>query len=124
MKRDVLRELLADLKRRRYAQGNLRGLLNVLIGRRILAKDGTLISTGLTWRAVAEILKKVRWDKEAARDVGLDPATLPPRDRQRYWYLVIAHAQVDSAAGREAGDRLADLLNKQGYSIGPAPRGV
>ncbi len=119
---DGLREFLEDLKRHGYAQGNLLGLFHVLIGRRIARSDGALISNGITWRALAEWLKKVRWDKEAVGELGVDPARLPPRDRVRYWYLAIVQAGVDSQEATQAGDRLAEKLQAAGYVIGPAPR--
>ena len=56
------------------------------------------------------------------QQLGLDPAGLPPRDRQRYWYNAIAHAQVDSAKAIEDANHLAPALHKAGYDIGPAPR--
>jgi hypothetical protein len=118
---DGLREFLGDLKRHHYAQGNFLGLLNILIGRRVETAGGKVLSQGLTWRVAAEMLKRVRWDKEATREVGLDPVTLPPRDRFRYWYLTIAHARVDSDEAMQAGDRLAQMLQTYGYLIGPAP---
>ena len=119
---DGLRDFLGDLKRQGYAQGNFLGFLNVLIGRRIQDPDGSLISNGLTWRVVAELLKKFRWDKEAVRELGLNPADLPPRDRQRYWYLAISRALVHSAKAAAAGDRFAAVLESAGYKIGPQPK--
>lgn len=92
----VLYDFLEDVKRSSSAAGNFLGLLHVLIGRRVARQDGTVISTGLTWRQVGSALKKVRWEKAAVRDLGLEPAALPPRDRQRYWYAAIAQAHVDS----------------------------
>jgi hypothetical protein len=118
---DVLREFLADLKRHGYARGNFLGLLNVLIGRQIRAADGTIISSGLTWRATADLLKRVRWNPQAVCELGLDPSTLPPRNRQRYWYQAIAQARVDSQAATEAGDRLALVLRSAGYVVAAAP---
>jgi hypothetical protein len=118
---DGLREFLGDLRRHGYAQGNFLGLLHVLLSRRIETAQGTLISNGLTWRVLAEWLKRVRWDKEAAREVGVDPATLPPRDRLRYWFLVIALAGVDTAAATRAGQQLSEVLRLAGYQVGPGP---
>ncbi len=118
---DVLRDFVANLKRHGYAPGDFLGMLNVLIGRQIRAADGTLISNGLTWRALADVLKKARWDREAVRELGLDPATLSPRDRQRYWYQAIAHARVDSAQATEAGNKLAEVLRSAGYVVSPGP---
>jgi hypothetical protein len=112
-----MREFLDDLKQQDLARGNLLGLLHVLIGRRIEKADGTLVSVGLTWREAAAWLKKVRWDKEAVRELGIDLSSLPPRDRERYWYTAIARAHVDSPQAVEAGDRLAQAIATAGYVI-------
>lgn len=119
---DRLREFLDEQKKHPSAAGNFLGLLNVLIGRRITAADGTPVSAGITWRALAALLKQVRWEKEAVRDLGLDPAALPPRDRLKYWYTAIAQAGVDSNKATHAGDKLAQKLTALGYTVGPAPK--
>ncbi len=119
---DPLRQLLEAVKQHGTARGNFLGFLNVLIGRRITRADGTLVSAGLTWRELAAWLKKVRWDREAVRELGLDLANLPPRDRLKFWYTAIMQAGVDSAAAMQAGDRLAERLREAGYEVGPAPR--
>jgi hypothetical protein len=118
---DGLRELLSDLKRQGYAKGNFLGLLNVVIGRRIQKKNGPLISDGVTWRELAEFLQRVRWPKEAVRDLGLDPDTLPPRNRRRYWYAAISQAGIASEQATQAGNQLARVLHTAGYIIGPGP---
>jgi hypothetical protein len=118
---DRLRELLNAIKQNGQAQGNFLGLLHVLIGRHIRLADGTEISAGLTWRALAGLLKRVRWDRDTVRDLGLDPARLPPRDRERFWYMAIAQAHVDSSAAAQAGERLAEALRAAGYQVSAAP---
>jgi hypothetical protein len=118
---DVLREFLDDLKRRGLAAGHFLGLLHVLIGRRIERADGTVVANGVTWRDLAALLKKVRWDKESVTELGLDPAALPPRDRQRYWYTAIARAGVDSEAAGRAGEAFAERLRAAGYAVGGPP---
>lgn len=118
---DALQELLGDLKRHGLEQGDLLGLFNVLIGRRVTTADGAVVSNGLTWRQLAAYLKKVRWDPEMVRQLGLDPDTLAPRDRQQLWYVAISKAQVDSAQAGEAGDRMAERLESLGYTVGPPP---
>jgi hypothetical protein len=118
---DGFAEFLEVVRREQFAQGNFLGLLNVLIGRRIEDAQGQVIATGLTWRMLAAWLKTARWDKEAVRELGLDPKDLPPRDRERFWYAAISQAQVGSARGTEAGDRLAELLRAAGYVVSPAP---
>lgn len=119
---DELRAFLEEVKRQRYAQGNFLGLLNVLIGRTIARGPGQPISPGMNWRTLADLLRLVRWDPEAVRELGLDPAELPPRDRQRYWFMAISRAGVDSAAARQAGERLTKVLESAGYRIGPTPK--
>ena len=120
---DGARDFLLDVKTSGKAEGNLLGLLNVLIGRRIEKPDGTVVSSGLTWRSCAALLKKVRWSKDAAADLDLQLQTLPPRDRERYWYTAIAHARVDSPEATQAGDRLAEQLRRNGYRVSAAPAG-
>jgi hypothetical protein len=118
---DGVREFLDDVQKRGFAKGHFLGLLNILIGRRIARTDGTVISTGATWRDVAAELKRSRFDPEAVRELGIDPGSLAPRDRQRYWYSAISQAQVGSDAAFSAGNKLAHQLAKAGYVIGPAP---
>jgi hypothetical protein len=116
-----LREFLERIRQAHLVRGHLRAILHIAIGRRISRKDGTLLSAGATWRQVSELLRLLRWDKELVREIGLNPADLPPRDRQRYWYAVIIAARVDSMEARELGDRYATLVEPLGFVIGPAP---
>jgi hypothetical protein len=117
-----LREFLEKVRHGGYAAGNFLGLLHVAIGRRIRTADGEEVSSGLSWRDLAALLKKLRWSPDAVRELGLDPDALPPRDRQRFWYLAISQAGVASAQAVEAGDRLAEAVAAAGYTVGPAPR--
>jgi hypothetical protein len=118
-----LRELLELLRKKGTVRGNFLGLLHVLIGRRITTEDGTVISAGVTWRELAALLKRVRWEPEVVKEVGLDPEDLPARDRQRYWYTAIAQAGVDRPEAVAKGDRLAAALRGLGYTVSPAPGG-
>jgi hypothetical protein len=119
---DGLREFLEAVKRNGSAKGNLRGLLHILIGRRIAQADGTVISGGLTWRELANQLKLARWDTDTVTELGLDPEALPPRDRQRFWYTAITQAGVDTPEARAQGDKLVNPLKKIGYVVGPGPK--
>ncbi len=114
---DALPALLELLKKNHLLRGNLQGLFHLLIGHRVTTADGVQVSKGLTWRELAALLKKLRWDTEAVRELGIDPDTLPPRDRQRFWYAAISHANIDSAAAREASERLAKTLSALGYLV-------
>jgi hypothetical protein len=116
----ALREFLDELKSHGHAQGHFLGLLHILIGRRITRKD-IVVSQGMPWRDLAAWLKKLRWDKESVREVGLKPEELPPRDRERYWYMVIARAGVDSPAALADAAKLAEKLEPLGYVVGPPP---
>src|SRR5215210_3682951 len=118
---DALSTLLEELKQGEQTQGNFLGFLNVLVGRRISGKGGVVISKGLSWRELSVWLKKVRWDPDQVKELGLDSDDLPPRDRQRYWYSAITRARLDSAEASKAGDQFAELLRGLGYDVGPAP---
>jgi hypothetical protein len=118
---DSLRELLEAVRERALAQGHFRGLLHLLVGRRITRDDGTLVSSGMTWRDLAALFKRLRWDVEFVRELGLDPADLPPRDRQRFWYTAIARGGIDSSDAAALADRLIEPLRELGYVVGPAP---
>ena len=120
---DTMSILFDELKKSDLTQGNFLGFLHVLIGRTITrAAEKATISKGLGWREMAAWLKKTRWDPEAVRELGLDPDSLPPRDRLRYWYSAIMQAKVDGAEATAAGDRFAAILKERGYEVGPAPR--
>jgi hypothetical protein len=114
---DALRGLLEDMKQHALQRGHTLGLFQLLIGRQIRKADGTPVARGLSWRELAALLKKVRWDKRGVVELGLDPAALPPRDRQHYWYAAISKARVDSAEARKAGDVLVALLKPLGYHV-------
>lgn len=118
---DGAQRFLNDLREKGLAEGNFLAILHVLIGRKVTLADGTVISPGLTWRALAELLKAMRWPKESVRELGVEPAELPPRDRQRFWYSTIALAKVDSPQAIAAGDRLAAAVDALGYKISSAP---
>jgi hypothetical protein len=117
---DGLKAFLEDVSKNRRAAGHLLGLLHILIGRTITNKDGAVISKGMTWREASNLLKTVRFDPEAVRELKIDPESLPPRDRQRFWFQAIALADVASPAASQNADRLAVILEKAGYQISPA----
>jgi hypothetical protein len=118
---DALRELLEELRRQDAIRQHFLGLLHILIGRRISRPDGTVISSGMTWRELSALVRKLRWDKKLASQVGVKSDDLPPRDRERYWYIVIARAGVDSARAQDDAERLAGILRQKGYVVSPAP---
>src|SRR5437868_15401425 len=97
---DGVRNLLGIVRDHNLAKGRLRGIFHVLIGRQIAVADGTTISAGLTWRQLAAELKAARFDKDLVAELGADPETLSPRDRERFWYAAIGLAQVDSVEAR------------------------
>ena len=115
---DRLQGFLSFLKAKRLAQGNFLGLLYVLIGRSIADANGDLISKGLTWRELSVLLQKVRWERDAVKELDIDPDELPPRDRQRYWFVAFARAGLDSKEAAEAGKRMAKVLEAEGYQVG------
>jgi hypothetical protein len=119
---DALREFLGQIKRQGTARGNFLGLLNVVIGRHIQRADGTLVSAGCSWRTLANWLKVVRWDRAAIRELGIDPKTLHPRERERFWFQAITRASVDSEEAIQAGNRFCEALAGAGFLVTPGPR--
>src|SRR4051794_18657779 len=98
---DAVQALLEEVAESGLAQGHWLGLLNVLIGRKV-TKAGVVVGNGMTYRELAAQLKKARWERDAVREVGLNPDDLSPRDRQQFWYSAIARAGVDGAAAAAA----------------------
>ncbi len=104
---DGVRSVLGILRDQALVKGRLRGLFHLFIGKNLAFADGTPISTGLTWRQLAAELKMARFDKNLVKEVGADPETLSPRDRERFWYSAIGMADI---SGETATNQAADLL--------------
>lgn len=121
---DGIQDLLEAARANGLVAGRFRGLLHVAIGRTVTKPDGTRLSAGLTWRELAGLLKTIRFDPEFGREVGADPDTLSPRDRERYWYAVIALARVDGPEAVEQAEKLVGALEKLGFVVAPPPAGV
>jgi hypothetical protein len=120
---DALSAFLEGQKKNLKGPGQFLGLLNVVIGRPITAKDGTVIARGVSWREMAGLLKRLRWDPELVNELDVESKDLPPRDRQRYWYTAITRAHVDGPEAAKAGDRYAEVLRKQGFEVAGGPVG-
>lgn len=118
---DEIRGLLELIDENKLANGRLAGVFHVMIGRRVSKADGTVVSTGLTWRQLANVLKAAKFDKELVEELGADPDALAPRDREKMWYLAIGLAKVDSIAAIAQADQLVPLLKPLGYVVGPSP---
>jgi hypothetical protein len=118
---DGIRDLLDTAREHGLVAGRFRGLLHIAIGRTVTKPDGTKLSTGLTWREVASLLKSLRFDPDLGRELGADPDTLSPRDRERYWYAVIALARVDGPEALAEAEKLVGPLKDHGFIVVPAP---
>jgi hypothetical protein len=112
-----IRDLLETARTHGLIAGRFRGLLHIAIGRTVTKPDGIKLSSGLTWREVAALLKNLRFDPELGREVGADPDTLSPRDRERYWYAVIAMARVDSSEAMMEAETLIAPLKEHGFVV-------
>ena len=118
---DSLRELLEAVRGKDLARGHFRGFLHILVGRRVTRADGSVVSSGMTWRDLAALFKRLRWDVEFVRELGIDPAALPPRDRQRFWYTAISRGGIDTPEASADADQLIKPLADLGFIVGPAP---
>ncbi len=113
--------LLEWLRDKRLAVGRLRGVLHLTLGRRITDEAGTLICEGVTWRQLAQLLKRAKYEPELISELDLDPELLAIKEREAFWYRTIALARVDSAEARKDADEIAQKLKAFGYVVGPAP---
>ena len=118
---DGIRTFLEAVRDRGLAAGHLRGLLHVAIGRTLSTADGTVVSSGGTWREVSNLLKALRYDPELVRELGTDPDTLSPRDRERFWFAAVTLARVDSPEAVANAQKFADKVKAIGYVVGPPP---
>lgn len=118
---DAVTELFETIRAKKLSQGKFRGFLHVLIGRRVTGPAGEVVTSGMTFRDLAATLKKLRWEPEDVRELGIDPNSLPPRDRQRYWFMAICQARVDGETASSEADQLTKLLHAEGYKVSPAP---
>jgi hypothetical protein len=116
-----LLELLNRVREKKLVSGRFRGLVHVAIGRTIKADDGSVVSSGTTWRELSHLLKAAKYDKEIVRELGADPDQISPRDRERFWYSAIAVARPDSAEALAEADLLIEQLAPLGYTVGPPP---
>jgi hypothetical protein len=119
-----IRDLLEAARTIGLVAGRFRGLLHIAIGRTVTKPDGTKLSAGLTWRDVAALLKALRFDPELGRELGADPDTLSPRDRERYWFAVIGLAHVDGAEALAEAEQLVAPLKDLGYVVVLPPAGA
>jgi hypothetical protein len=114
-------ELVRD---QNLAAGHLRGLFHIVIGRRITDANGVVVSSGITWRQLAAMLKEAKYDKELVREFVADPESLSPKDREKFWYSAVALAQVDGPEAHTQADQLAQRLTAFGLFVGPPPGGA
>ena len=81
-------ELLTALKQEGHTEGRFLGLLHILIGRRLQKKDGTVISTGLTWRELSGLFASSDENRPppsapAPAAPAPRPAAAPPKDDRK-----------------------------------------
>lgn len=117
------RQVLELLRDHNLVAGSLRGVFHLVIGRRISDPNGRLVAEGVTWRLLAALLKEMKFDRELVRELGVDPDTLAPKDREKFWYNAIALAKVDGDEARKQADALTTALKPLGLIVGPSPSG-
>jgi hypothetical protein len=115
------RQFLELMNEHNLVSGHLRGIFHIAIGRRILNSTGVLIAEGVTWRTLAALLKDLKFDREFVRELGAEPETLSPKDREKFWYNAIMVSKVDGPEARKQAEAISKLVKSLGLVIGPAP---
>ena len=118
---DQIQDVLELIQRKGLAKGRLRGVFHIAIGRTLSKPNGTVISHGITWRALATLLRDLRYSPDLVAELGVDPETLAPRDRNKFWYSAIGLANVGSPAAFAEAEKLATALKSSGIIVGPPP---
>lgn len=113
---DTLSDFLEFVNTQGLAVGRLRGLFHICIGRTIRNNE-KIISEGVTWRELAKLLKHLKYEKSLGNEVNVDSDDLNPKDRERYWYAVIALAQPDSVTATTQAQELANRLQANQITI-------
>jgi len=114
---EAIRSLLSHVRTTGIAPGHFPGLLHVLIGRTITQMNGEVVSRGVTWRECAALLKNARIDPDLVRSLGQDLADLPPRDREKYWYIALTRFPVGGEAARSSAVAMGPWLSKAGLLV-------
>lgn len=117
---DAIRSLLARVRSPGFPTEHFPGLLHVLIGQTLTDQDGSVVSKGITWRECANLLKTARIDPELARTLELDPEDLPPRDREKFWYVALTRFPVGCDKARKCAKALVPWLTKAGLKVSQA----
>ncbi len=114
---DSLESFLLKLRTQSFPHESFLGFLHVIVGGGLVSPEGHRLVSGISWRDLALLLKKVRWDPAMVRQLGVDPTKLAPRDRERFWYQAICQAGLDSPVAKKSAQRLKGWLDRFGYSV-------
>ena len=113
----ALNDFLSKVRQEPVPAGCFLGLLHILIGKTLVTREGALVSRGITWRELAARMRQARLDKDVVRELGVDPAQLPPRDREAYWFEALRRAPVASPQANNQAAQLVSWLEKLGYEV-------
>jgi hypothetical protein len=114
---ESLESFLLRLRPQAFPPETFLGLLHLLISGSLADEQGNRPFPGQSWRDLASVLKKVRWDPSMVKQMGIDPTTLAPRDRERFWYQAICMAKIDSPEAKRSAQKLKGWLDKFGYRV-------
>ncbi len=117
---DAIRSMLARVRSPGFPTEHFPGLLHLLIGKTLVDTDGKVVSKGFTWRECASLLKTARIDPELARTLGLNPDDLPPRDREKFWYVALTRYPVGCEKAQQGAVSLVPWLAKSGLNVSDA----
>ncbi|MFM7113062.1 MAG: hypothetical protein ACKO26_18140 [Planctomycetota bacterium] len=114
---DAIRTMLARVRSPGFPNDHFPGLLHLLIGKTLVDLDGNVVSRGYSWRECANMLKTARIDPELARTLDLNPDDLPPRDREKFWYVALTRFPVASEKAKTCAAALVPWMAKAGIKV-------
>lgn len=116
---DALDNFLLALKEGSITKGRILGLIRLLVAYKIYDKNGDPVTLGVTFRTLAEKLKKARWETSEIDALGINPKELPQRDRYRFWYVALVRSKVNDPVAIKEADELANKIMNIGYQAIP-----
>ena len=119
---DGIREVLSVAREAGLAAGNFRGLLHIAIGRKIVRGNGTVVSTGVTWRGSPPNSNTSASTRNSSANSVPTRMRLGAAGSRTVLVLGDRPGEGRFPGGRRGGGQTGAVLRSLGYHVGPPPR--